>query len=155
GCLAWSSASPCPTATPYCGNGTCAAQCVDECTTGETMCDSTFTERTCGPSTTDSCLHWSLPTACASNQTCTGTSCGATHTCAQDGDHCDDGDPCTQPDTCSGGVCQGSPKCTTAPAHGSPTCASDGTCGFTCQTGYMVSGSSCVAFTPAPMPTAR
>src|SRR5262249_3504430 len=31
GCLGWSEITPCPSATPFCSNGTCAAQCSDEC----------------------------------------------------------------------------------------------------------------------------
>src|SRR5262249_28544146 len=53
---------------------------------------------------------------------------------------------CTINDTCTAGACTGMPKCA-APAHASPTCAGDGTCGFACDPGYKTSGASCV---PAP-----
>src|SRR5262249_2961681 len=65
--------------------------------------------------------------------------------CAQDGDSCNDGNPCTVSDTCEGGTCTGMAKCTTAPANADPTCAADGTCGFACHMGYVVSGGACVA----------
>ena len=144
GCLAWSQPTACPADAPYCSNGTCAAQCSDECTEGETECDTAFAVRTCEQSAGDSCWHWSTPTACGSAQTCTNGTCGTATTCSQDGATCSDGDPCTVDDTCEGGVCSGAPTCTAAPANATPTCAADGTCGFACDAGYMPSGSSCV-----------
>jgi len=48
GCLAWSDVTACPSATPFCSNGACAAQCEDECGAGDTACDSASAVRTCG-----------------------------------------------------------------------------------------------------------
>jgi len=143
GCVAWSTPIACPTETPYCSNGACAAQCTDECTTGATTCDSSAAVRTCGQLDSDSCLDWSTPVPCTNGQTCSNGACTTAASCAVDGDSCDDGNSCTTADTCGGGICAGTPKCT-PPANADPTCASDGTCDFACRTGYQRSGSSCV-----------
>jgi hypothetical protein len=52
--------------------------------------------------------------ACDDNNSCTSDFCnelidGCSSTTAPDGTNCDDGDPCTLNDTCSGGVCHGTP----------------------------------------------
>jgi len=75
GCLAWSPMTPCPSSAPECSNGTCAATCTDECSPGQTECDTAFAMRTCGQFDGDPCLDWSPPTACASGQTCSTTTC--------------------------------------------------------------------------------
>ena len=144
GCLAWTTPTSCPSDTPYCNDGACAAQCTDECAAGQTECDTAFGVQTCVQTTGDSCWHWSASVACESGQTCTNGTCGTAASCSQDGASCSDGDPCTIDEACTNGVCSGTPKCTAAPANAEPTCAADGTCGFTCDAGYMVSGSSCV-----------
>ena len=149
GCVGWSTPVACPTATPYCSNGTCAAQCTDECATGEIKCDSSAALRTCGQFDSDTCLDWSAPVPCTNGQTCSNGTCATAASCAADGDPCDDGNACTTGDTCGGGVCAGASKCT-APANADPTCASDGTCDFACRSGYHRSGSSCVV-TPKVM----
>jgi N-acetylneuraminic acid mutarotase len=153
GCLAWSSPMACPSAMPYCSNGTCSAQCSDECMTGQTECDSPATVRMCGQFDSDSCLDWSAPMACGHGETCTGGTCMATTTCAHNGDSCDDGDACTEHDMCENGVCSGTPKCT-APPDADATC-SGGTCGFNCHVGLMKSGAACVIGSLAAMPTPR
>jgi hypothetical protein len=144
GCLAWSAVNPCPASAPSCSNGTCSATCTDECSPGQTTCDTTVSVKSCGQFDSDSCLDWSPPTACPNGQTCSNGSCGAEVACAIDGMSCDDGNACTVNDTCEGGACSGTAKCTSAPPNADPTCASDGTCGFVCHSGYVVSGSGCV-----------
>ena len=156
GCLAWSPVMACPTSEPDCSNGTCAATCSDECSLGQTECDTPFSMRTCGQFDSDPCLDWSAATACPSGQTCTNGACGTPVSCGQDGDSCSDGNPCTVDDECDAGTCSGVPKCTTAPANAMPTCASDGTCGFACNPGFVKSGTGCIASDElAAMPTAR
>jgi hypothetical protein len=126
GCFAWSAPMACPSDAPYCSNGTCGAQCSDECSSGDAMCDSEVAVRTCGEFDSDPCLDRSPATACPS---------GA---------------------SCSDGVCEMSTTCTgcMAPPHGQATCTGD-TCDFTCDAGWMKSGGSCALVPPAPMPTAR
>jgi hypothetical protein len=101
--------------------------------------------RTCGEFDSDSCRDWSPPTACASGQTCSNGSCGAAAVCANEGDSCDDGNACTTSDSCEGGLCSGTPKCTAAPANADPTCAADGTCGYTCWPGTHPRDGECIA----------
>jgi N-acetylneuraminic acid mutarotase len=156
GCLSWSPSTSCPENAPACSNGTCAATCTDECTAGQTACDTAVSVKTCGQFDADACLDWSLPTACPGGSTCSNGICGTPISCSQDGASCDDGNACTISDTCETGTCSGVPKCTAAPAHATPTCALDGSCGFTCNAGYMMSGTACVIETSlAPMPTPR
>jgi len=144
GCLAYSTAVACPNTVPFCSNGDCQAQCSDECTAGQTECDTAVTMRTCGEFDSDSCHDWSAAVACASGQSCVNGACtGGTQTCTGDGDKCTDGDDCTIDDTCLSGVCSGDPKCTTAPANADPTCSA-GTCDFACHDGYIKQGSGCV-----------
>jgi hypothetical protein len=145
GCVAWSAVAPCPSSTPYCSGAACSAQCTDDCTTGQTVCDTSAAIRQCGQYDSDTCLDWSPPIACTGGQTCSGGTCGTTVTCGHDGDACDDGNACTVADSCESGTCTGMPTCTSAPANADPTCRSDGTCGFTCRPGYVAMGSNCVA----------
>jgi hypothetical protein len=141
GCPHWSAVTACPASAPACSNGTCGATCVDDCTTGQTECDTASSIRTCGEFDTDACLDWSPSMPCAHGQVCTN---GACVTCPIDGTTCDDDDPCTVNDTCEAGACSGLPKCTSAPADATPTCGSDGTCGFACNHGFIGSGSGCI-----------
>ncbi len=106
GCATWSAVTPCPTEAPFCSNGSCAATCSDECTTGQTACDGATAVRTCGQFDGDSCLDWSPATACGSNQTCTAGACSTTQACTN-GSACDDGNACTTDDTCDSGTCSG------------------------------------------------
>ncbi len=144
GCVAWSTVTPCPSDAPYCSNGACAAQCSDECSVGQTECDSAVAVRTCEQISGDPCWSWSAATSCGNGQTCTNNVCGTAPTCANDGDSCDDGNACTVGDTCEASACSGTPKCTGAPANADPTCSANGTCGFTCHAGYMPSGAACI-----------
>jgi hypothetical protein len=141
GCLDWSTPMECPSATPFCSNGACSAQCADECTSGQTECDTSAAVRMCGQYDADPCLEWSPPMACGSGKMCVAGACTGTTTCP-DGDGCDDGNACTIADTCHGGACSGMPKCTSAPPNADPAC-SNGTCGFTCHAGYMPLGNHC------------
>ena len=118
-----------------------AASCGSACNLGETECTAGGTS-TC--QLVGSCLAFGPATACGSGDVCTAGACSAPPTCAQDGGACDDGNPCTTGDTCTSGACTGMPKCTMAPANAVATCSADGTCDFTCNEGFMRSGSSCV-----------
>jgi uncharacterized protein DUF1554 len=148
GCLAWSQVTPCPTAAPECTNGTCGTTCTDECSTGETRCDSPDTMQTCGQFDADPCLDWGPSTACGGGQTCAGSACATAPACAHDGDACDDGNACTSEDTCSGGVCAGTPlTCDTPPADTceSPTELLEYSATGTCSAG---TGSGMCLYTP-------
>jgi len=84
GCLAWGPVTACPIDEPFCSSGECAATCTDECAVGETACDGSLADKTCGNFDGDSCREWSTPTACGNGETCTGTSC-STSGCEVDG----------------------------------------------------------------------
>jgi hypothetical protein len=127
GCSAWSAPKACPSNTPFCSNGTCAASCTNECTSvGQTDCDGTAV-RTCQANADDSCLGWSVPVACDDppQATCTSATTLSTYGAG----------------TCSNGACAYAPVDETcqAPANGSATC-SDGACGYTCGSGYVDDG---------------
>ncbi len=75
-CLGWSAPESCPDEAPFCSLGSCSADCVDECTAGETACDgSTFRE--CGQHDADACLDWGSGTTCASADPCVDGTCTA------------------------------------------------------------------------------
>src|SRR5262245_33347446 len=63
------------------------------------------------------------------------------------GTACNDGNACTGPDTCDGaGTCGGPPSINCSLSNGTGTCApASGQCSYTCNNGYQLSGSTCVA----------
>ncbi|MBA3451889.1 MAG: hypothetical protein H0T42_02190, partial [Deltaproteobacteria bacterium] len=123
GCVAWSAPTACPTATPFCSNGSCGATCSDECTAGAMECSGSVATRRCGQFDSDECLDWSPASGCGTGQTCTAGVCSSGQTC-NTGDDCEDGNACTDGDTCAGGVCAGDPRvCTEKP----PECTSSTT----------------------------
>src|SRR5450432_4172668 len=73
-CPTWSAATACPSATPYCSNGTCSDTCIDECVTGATMCEGAEV-RMCGQADSDSCLDWTAATSCPGSEVCSGVAC--------------------------------------------------------------------------------
>ncbi len=123
-----------------------AIECGPFCAEGMSECmgsgTSTCTEAPGG------CLAWSPPTACPAGMACTNGACGGSAApppvaCSMDGSACNDYDACTTNDMCENGYCSGTPLCTTAPANADPVC-SNGTCGFSCHTGYVNTGTSCI-----------
>jgi len=77
-----------------------AAPCSDgnACTTGDTCA-------------AGACVGGSLPLDCNDNNVCTDDSCNPSTGCVHtnNSNPCNDGDACTSNDTCSGGVCTGTP----------------------------------------------
>jgi hypothetical protein len=133
GCFDWSQPKACPSSTPFCSSGECAAMCTNDCSTiGQTDCDGAAV-RTCQSSQTDSCLHWSVPVACDAppDATCISSTTLRTYGAG----------------TCSSGACSYSPTDETcaAPANATGSCSND-QCGYTCDTGYMDDGmGNCVS----------
>jgi hypothetical protein len=113
----------------------CGSWCVEDSTECMGSGTSTCSEQA------DGCLAWSSPTG----STCDAGSGSATSpvACSMDGTACNDYDACTTNDRCESGYCTGDPLCTTAPANADPVC-SNGTCGFTCHSGYVNAGSDCI-----------
>jgi hypothetical protein len=92
GCGVWSQPVACPSATPFCSAGTCAATCTDECTMGTVQCDGTGATKTCGQADADACLDWKDPVACPAAQTCSGAgvcSSNCTDDCTAGATRCD------------------------------------------------------------------
>jgi hypothetical protein len=92
GCGVWSQPVACPSVTPFCSAGICAATCTDECTMGTVQCDGTGATETCGQADADSCLDWQAPVACPAAQTCSGAGlCSSTCTddCTAGATRCD------------------------------------------------------------------
>ncbi len=75
GCYRWGAATPCPEATPACSNGSCAAECVDECTGTERVCDGAAAVKQCGQNDADACRDWLEPTPCGFDRTCEAGVC--------------------------------------------------------------------------------
>jgi len=126
GCTTWGPLEACPANAPFCSNGTCSAECSDECTTGAAICEGPAARRTCGNFDGDSCLDWSAPVACASTESCSDGVCmdDGGPTCGTAGSDCDDGDACTTMDSCDGDSCSGEPIVCDDPQP-APTCVSD------------------------------
>jgi putative pyrroloquinoline-quinone-binding quinoprotein len=126
-CLEWGSLTLCP-GGQTCAAGECSADCTDDCTSGERICqDAGF--RTCGHHDADTCLDWSAVTNCESWEVCnvdTGmceTAC--TSPCTQGQKQCSgekdvelcanyDADPCLEwgvidtclaDEICENGIC--------------------------------------------------
>ncbi len=76
---AWGTAVACPTADPYCGGagvcGACVGVCQGQCTPGSTTCSPN------GPQVCGTNGAWGTPTACGTNQTCTGGGAAGPATC--------------------------------------------------------------------------
>jgi hypothetical protein len=127
GCTEWSAPQACPDDAPHCSLGECGSGCVDECATGETICEGPGAVRTCGESDGDPCLDWSTPVACVNGEVCSNGACGedCQDECAAGDTHCsgdgvvscgdrnDDGCmewgppvACGDDQTCSEGECQ-------------------------------------------------
>ncbi len=142
GCMTWSTPVPCPVDASACSNGACAPTCVDECASGQTRCESSIFQSSCGNSDGDPCLEWGPAAACAATQTCTVDRC-VDPSCVDDctagtcsGDQyaaCTDtnGDGCRElaaPVVCtSADACQ-VPTCTTSGCETTPMACGTGTC---------------------------
>lgn len=76
GCLVWSESQAC-SGDQICKSGKCVDHCQDECNlVGERQCAENGYV-TCGQYDEDSCLEWSLVTACDDDQTCENGACNA------------------------------------------------------------------------------
>ncbi len=77
GCNDWGAPLACGGATPYCSLGTCLADCIDECTGGETRCAGPDGVQACGQADQDSCRDWKAVTPCGAGTTCSNGVCRA------------------------------------------------------------------------------
>jgi hypothetical protein len=161
-CLDWSALEPCR-ANELCINGACVVQCQDECgPVGVVGCDGDGT-RSCGQFDSDSCLDWSVTTACSPGESCSNGSCsagcddeclpsgtrlceaGGVKTCGQyDSDVCLDWSAVVScgAQSCVNGECVGSTCQDSCPGAGQKRCDAGGRV-QTCQLG----ADSCLAWT--------
>jgi len=144
-CLEWGGATDC--GAQFCSSGTCAAECVNECTTaGSRQCE-LGGYVVCSEYDSDGCLEWGTVLYCGNDQVCSGGFCSTecSSDCTVKGAHqcesnsvvtCDDYNmdgclewgsplPCAEELICSGGNCatQCSNECTVALAR---SCESGG-----------------------------
>jgi len=84
-CLEWSGLTPCPT-NQVCANGTCAANCTDECgPENHTACTAGTTYKKCSDYDNDTCLEWSDSIICATGKKCIDGQCLDYNTCPTNG----------------------------------------------------------------------
>jgi hypothetical protein len=142
GCYGWSTPKACPSSAPFCSEGTCAAHCSNECSqVGQTDCDGAAV-RTCQSSSTDSCLHWSVPIACNAPPAAICESSSTLRTYGAG--------------TCTSGACAYPPSDQTcqSPANGVGEC-SNSQCGYTCNPGFQDDGmGDCIAGSGSACPLA-
>jgi len=120
GCTQWSAATPCDGAL-FCSGDMCTDTCVDACTDGVRMCDSSAGYRVC-ETQASGCLDWSPEQACPADQTCMGA--GACMACTDGAERCGslgEVQSCVAgrwtlvegcPFGCTAGVCDESVTCT-------------------------------------------
>ena len=75
GCWGWSSVSTCPTATPYCREGSCSAACADACVPGEQRCSPEGGLQVCGNAAEGGCREWGTVRACPGDESCSDGAC--------------------------------------------------------------------------------
>jgi hypothetical protein len=99
GCNEWMMLGGCP-AGNVCAAGACVSSCTDQCTLAATRCTATGLMQTC-VTLPSGCRDWTLPTACASGQSCpnSGDHCVAV-SCSPGDTRCSPTDP-TVVETCT------------------------------------------------------
>ncbi|MFH1437059.1 MAG: hypothetical protein ABIJ56_15230 [Pseudomonadota bacterium] len=97
-CLGWGEVVPCDEGFT-CSSGVCSAECVDECVTGERICDGPGV-LICGELDGDPCLEWTPGEECGEGWECKEGACVETQ-CLDEHDDC----VCGENQCCEGHCC--------------------------------------------------
>lgn len=135
-CFEWSAPIACSAEAPDCALGTCLAECVDECSEGETQCAGPHGIRRCGQVPgSDHCLDWMPVEDCPADEVCSLGHCRSSTSCV---DECTEGS-----ERCiAGGLSQcGDPDFDGCLEWGPATACEHGT---SCSDGRCISLTECV-----------